>query len=456
MCVTRSIRWLCLALAIGVVSRADGDDSVAIPAEQSQAMRALVDELVRLGLPDTAGAEYFVGPAYVQQQLDPAKEEPVVPMRYARIQESVPDSTEMIYKSIVPGPHFRLADGRWLLSLGYLLTPSDRQQVFTRKMEQRELQRVMADAAAAFPFEPNADFDEWFQKIPAADLEAMKTGVKQGVPLWQYLELPRNNTTLGVCFLLRAGASDAEVLSYTIVDTRCRDFWRMQPWTGPALPFDPTGQNEAYEAVVKKWEEERKTYDVEPLAVAFRRDLNRYFFHMLMHDESPYEPEVAAALARATLDAGDPQQLEGKIAALVASASLPVRPAEGVELAAVLQSWGEGETKMIVKNSSTAGDRPSITTVFENTTAAYSPSVKDLPALFALLDDSRPTRWVDHQGDRSVGENALRAIAMVLEKNPLELVGVEATAPWTEEARANANQALREWWRENRSKYANH
>jgi hypothetical protein len=442
-----------MALAIGVVSRVDGDEAAAIPADQSQAMRTLVDELVRLGLPDTAGAKYFVGPAYVQQQLDPAQEEPVLPMRYARIQETVPESTEMIYKSIVPGPHFRLADGRWLLSLGYLLTPSDRQQVFTRKTEQRELKQVMADAEAAFPFEPDAEFDEWFRKIPAADLEAMKTGVKQGVSLWQYLELPRNNTTLGVCFLLRAGASDAEILSYTIADTRCRDFWRMQPWTGPALPFDPTGQNDAYEAVAKKWEETHKTYDVEPLSVAFRRDLNRYFFHMLMHDESPYEPVVAAALARATLDDGDPQQLEEKIAALVASASLPATTAEDAELAARLQSWGDGEAKMIVKNSSAAGDRPSITTVLERTSSNYTPSRKDLPELFELLDDSRPTRWVDYQGDRSVGESALRAIAIVLEKNPLELVRVEATAPWTEETRAKANGALREWWGENRSKY---
>ena len=94
----------------------------------------------------------------------------------------------------------------------------------------------MKDAAAAYPFRPDADFDDWFKKIPVDDRVAMKVGVKQGVPLWQYFQLPRNDTTLGVCFLLRAGASDAAILSYTIADTRCRDFWRMQPWTGPAAP----------------------------------------------------------------------------------------------------------------------------------------------------------------------------------------------------------------------------
>ena len=84
-------------------------------------MESLVDKLVRLGLPDAAGGEYFVGQAYVQQQFDPAKDAPIVPVECVRIQETVPESTEMVYKFIVPGPHIKLSDGRWLLSLGYLL-----------------------------------------------------------------------------------------------------------------------------------------------------------------------------------------------------------------------------------------------------------------------------------------------------------------------------------------------
>jgi hypothetical protein len=221
----------------------------------------------------------------------------------------------------------------------------------------------------------------------------------------------------------------------------------------PALPFDPTGQNQAYETLEQNWEEDHKTYDVEPLSVAFRRDLSRYFFHMLMSEASPYPPEVAAALARATLDEGDPQHLGEKINALLASAKLPHLPAPDADLATVLQSWGEPEQRMVVTNTTT-GDNPSITTMFENVSAEYNPSRKDLPELFALLDDLRPTRWTDFQGCRDVGENALRAIAIVLEKNPLELVGCEATLPWTTESRREANQKLREWWEANRDAYA--
>jgi hypothetical protein len=49
MAVVRTIRGLLMALAICGVGRADGKDVVSIPAEDREAMRALVDELVRLG-----------------------------------------------------------------------------------------------------------------------------------------------------------------------------------------------------------------------------------------------------------------------------------------------------------------------------------------------------------------------------------------------------------------------
>ena len=105
---------------------------------------------------------------------------------------------------------------------------------------------------------------------------------------------------------------------------------------------------------------------------------------------------------------------------------------------------------MVVTNSGTAG-KPGITTEFENVAADFSPTRAQLAALFALLDDSRPTRWIDYQGGRTVRENALRAIAVVLEKNPLDVIGRDVMAPWTEESRRSANRALQKWWKENQA-----
>ena len=439
-------------IVLTIPSLANAAEVVPIPADERKAILTLVNDLVRLGLPDTADSEYFVGPAFVQQQFDPAKEEPIVPVHFSRIQETVPDSTEMVYKYIVPGPHFRLADGRWLLSLKYLLSPGERHQVFTSKLEKRELASVLQYASTAHPFRPNAEYDDWFKKLKAENLDAIKIGVKQGVPLWQYLHLPRNNTTLGVCFLLRAGVKEADLLCYTIVDTRCRDFWRTQPRSGTAGPFDPTEQYEGIDQLEKDWDDQHKTYEVERLSVAFRRDLHRYFFHILAQEDGPYSSELAAAFARATLDENDPQLRAEKISELLTRTSLPHEPDADAKLDAILQSWGKREQKMVVTNSSTDGNL-GITTEFENVSSVFSPTRRHLPELFALLDDSRPTRWIDYQGSRCVGENALRAIALVLEENPLDLVHHNAMAPWTKQARRNANRNLRKWWDENQAKY---
>lgn len=440
-----------LAVLLTSLGGVHAEDKVVVPAGEREKIVALVDELVELGLPDTAGGEYFVGRALVQQQLDPEKESPVLPMQYSRIQETVPGSSDMIYKFIVPGPHMRLADGRWLISLGYLVTPSEQVQVFTRQVTKRELNNVWEDASKEFPFEPDAEFDEWFAQVRTDDLDAMKLGVQQGVPLWRYLELPRNNTTLGVCFLLRAGASDADLLCYTIADTRCRDFWRLQPWSESGAPFDPTGRFEGFEQAEKNWDENHETFTVEPLSVAFRRDLHRYFFHMLTRGDRPYSPELLASLAKATLDPDDPQQREEKIDALAASLRLPSEPAKDDDLASVLQSWGPSEQRMVVKNTTDDGN-PSISTEIE-VVSGFHPTRKDLPKLFELLDDNRPSRWVDFEGARTVGENALRAIAVVLEQNPLSLIDRDPAEPWTKESRQQANQALREWWDEHSAEY---
>ncbi|MCO6043843.1 hypothetical protein NG895_07975 [Aeoliella sp. ICT_H6.2] len=447
-----TICGLLAAVFLSLSSGVQAEHGVAIPAAEREKIVSLVDELVALGMPDVAGGEYFVGPAYVQQQLDPATESTAVPMQYSRIQETVPDSGEMIYKYIVPGPHFRLADGSWLISLGYLVKPDDRLQVFTRQLTKRDLDNVLEQATVEFAFEPDEDFAEWFADIRTDDLDTMKQGVEQGVSLWRYLQLPRNNTTLGVCFLLRAGASDADVLCYTIADSRCRDYWRMQPWLEGATPFDPTEQFEGFEQAEENWEAEHETYSVEPLNVAFRRDLHRYFFHMLTQDDRPYSAELTAKLAKATLDQGDPQHRAAKVDALLAALELPPQPADDAELADVLRSWGRAERRMVVKNSSDDGNA-SITTEFEMVHAGFTPSRQNLPKLFDLLDDSRPTRWIDHDGAHSVGENALRAIAMVLEQSPWELIDRDPAAPWTEQSRQQANQALRKWWEANRDDY---
>ena len=320
---------------------------------------------------------------------------------------------------------------------------------FIRSLDAAEIAGASQKAAAQFPFVANQDFDVWFEKLSTDQLDAMKQGVKQGVPLWRYFQLPRNDTSLGMFCLMRAGVKEASVLSYTIADARCRDYWRMRYWSGEDYPFDPTGQYQGIDDLADSWPGEGNPYLVETPSTAFRRDLHRRFFHLLRGSVQPYPPGVTAALANATVDPGDPQHIKDRIAALVAARQIAKLPPKDADLATRLMSWGEPDAdeqaSFEVTNTGT-DQRPSITTVFTTPPPAYEPQHNDLPQLFALLDDERPTRWIDYQGSRTVGENALRAIAMILHKNPLELVDAANLEPWTKERRKHVNEALVKWW----------
>lgn len=427
-------------------------DGIGLPTDERRAIDQLVDKLFANGLPDTKGAKYFVGPARVTQRFDPDLTQPLLPMEFCVMQSTVPDSKEMEYVFEIPGPHFELRDGRWLLGLDYLIDAKKTSRLQTKKGSSRKLAGAAELAREQFPYAPAPDFDEWFANVSAPDLQALKDGVKNGVPLWQYFQLPRNDTAVGVMYLLRAGAEDASVLSYTVADTRCRDYWRMNYWSGEEGPFDPTGKYAGLEKVADIWQSKQEKCVAESPSQAFRRDLHRYFFYQLRQPNSEFSDDTLAALATATLDPDDPQHLAKRLQMLVASKRIAETPPPNATLVDRLKAWGAPQSTMKVTNTP-QGANPGLTTVFEQSTPAYEPKQQDLQALFALLDDDRPTRFVDYQGARTVGENALRAIAVILDTNPLSLVESESLEPWTPERRRTVNRALLEWWKSNQDKY---
>ncbi|MEX2092619.1 MAG: hypothetical protein WD971_08065, partial [Pirellulales bacterium] len=273
------------------------ENEITLPVNERQVINALVGKIFAIGMPDTRGGKYYVGPARVTQRFDPDATSPVLPMEYCSIQSTVPDSKEIDYTFTVPGPHFKLSDGRWLLGLQYLIRLNAEVQISTQKMQGRELKMALQRATKEYSFEPSGDFDDWFLDLSAKNLDEIKTGVKGGVPLWRYFQLPRNDTTIGMLCLLRAGVDEAEVLAYTIADTRCRDFWRMNYWSGTEGPFDPTGSYSDIEKLEEIWHRQHASYPVETPSVAFRRDLHRYFFYLLRQPEHTDSLDTMAALA---------------------------------------------------------------------------------------------------------------------------------------------------------------
>lgn len=74
---------------------------------------------------------------------------------------------------------------------------------------------------------------------------------------------------------------------------------------------------------------------------------------------------------------------------------------------------------------------------------------EDLPALAALVADGRPTTWVSRElieygrpYPRSVGDNALRAMADVLHLDPRWLVDADPRSTWTADERQRVGKAM--------------
>jgi hypothetical protein len=166
--------------------------------------------------------------------------------------------------------------------------------------------------------------------------------------------------------------------------------------------------------------------------------------------------DAAAAAAKAMIDPHDPQGNAAKIDALLAGAKLPVAVAEKAGLVERLQSW-EARPRMprmvVGGGGPQANGSITMSTTFVAPVAAYRPEKKDLDALIALLGDERPSRFFDFNGPRTVGDNAFRAVALLLEADPRKLAGYSVDKPWTAAERKAAAAAVQKWWKEHRKEY---
>ena len=146
----------------------------------------------------------------------------------------------------------------------------------------------------------------------------------------------------------------------------------------------------------------------------------------------------------------------GSLDRLLARATLPTTAAEGADLAARMQSWepsgeasdgGEG-----LPDAATIAQMPAeMRQIFLAKLArskAWRPAESDLPALLALAEDARASRWLDHGTPRCLGDNALRAIAGVIGFDPRLLLGRPLDAPWTDAERTATAGGLRAWWQQ--------
>ncbi len=274
------------------------------------------------------------------------------------------------------------------------------------------------------------------------------------VPISFHLTQRTEGLPVTAAVLHLAGWPDLGAAAVAIADQRARQFGQLQPWREPDQPFDPTGADGPAVAAERAWRAGHATVTPEDPLTAFRRALFRWGRAQISAapEEALVPPPTAAALCRTLLDPLDPQGNTARIMALLAATHVPVVVRADAALDERLQSWeARPRAPRLVVTGGVDGASPS--TAFVTPPMAYVPDAKDYDGLIGLLDDERPSRCIDASGARTVGDNALRALAALFKADPRALAGLPTDHPWTAAERKATAKALEMWWQGNRYKY---
>ena len=422
--------------------------------EVSVEVRAVIDAMLKGGFPDAKDATVYVGQLSVSAKFDPSKGMPL-PSSASDSQMTHSGSPLMTYGYKFSGLHFKLADGSWIVSLSYHFKPGKDDKVNEKECKQIDVKAITADAAAAAPLDAEKQATQWLAKAAPAQRARCAATMNRLIPVSQYLEIGSEDMPVALLLLDRAGWGDAAEISLGIADQRSRNYWQLRPWTEAESAFDPTGVYPNSKKEQSDWEAAHMPFVSEPPADAFRRAMFRWD-RMQIYSNEPEDAlvsaDVAIAIGKATLDPKDPQNNLARITALAASNKLPVSADEKADLPKRLQSWEARarEPRMVVAGN--AGES-SITTSFAAPVASYTPISSDLDALVQLLADERPSRFADFSGPRTLGDNAWRAVTVLLKDDPRKLAGHPTDKPWTSDERIAAAKAVQEWWKTHRGEF---
>lgn len=397
-----------------------------------------------------------MGPLSVSATFDPAKEAPPLPADASKTQMTNPGSTKMTYGYAFDGLHFKLADGTWLISLAYRFKPRAGDAVDAGRATPIDLATLTADAAKAKPFKAEKDAAGWLDGIAPAQRARAAAAMDFLVPVTFRLKLNPDALAPALILLHRAGWADAAAAAISVADQRSRSYWQLRPWTDPDAPYDPTGAYPRSKDEEQAWKKAHPLGEPEAPATALRRALFRWCRAQLMSEDPLLPPETAAAACKAALDPKDPQKYGPRTDALLAGAKLPVTPAANADLATRLQSWEARprRPRMMVTGGSEGGNSLTMSTGFSAPAPGYVPKKEDLDALVALLGDERPSRFWDFAGPRTVGDNAWRAVATILEADPRTKAGIPTEKPWTAAERKSEAAAFQKWWKDHRKEFS--
>ncbi len=425
-----------------------------MPADERRALDAVVERAIAAGVPDPKGGTFLHGK-----------------VTYQVVRGSAGSTTSQ--KQTADGLHLRLADGRLLLNLRWLVATSG-----DGAIDISGLQEITPDKIAELGTK-HPNFARW----NAGDSEAQfkKFYAASELPMLRASLAARGLVILAMgssgdlawpsMVLLRMNVPDAE---FVAISCAMNALWNEdgthlmegRPSTLTLVSGDQGALWQESSARMQKW----KNLTVPAASRIVRLGIAANFMNMLMRDQRwvwqrpstavMLSDDQAAASALRMLDDNDVgvAQVRADIKRLRERAAIPETIAATADLPTILTWWNEavsqgGSDENAEEMLQHLDQMPAEHRQVLITQALMARLRKAaLGDLVALVGDERTSRWVDHFRARTVGDNALRALAIRLGVDPRVLIERDPKALWTAEERTATFAALTTWWATNRDK----
>lgn len=434
--------------------------SLLTPAERA-GIDALAEALVAAGVPETRGSTVVLGKIVVSEPAPAVVQEHVARM-WSSSREETKDG-QLI--RTFDGAHLLLADGRWLFNLCEPYTAKPGRSIVPDEAAKRIPPSALLGELTGRPNRGRSMDMRWISVFTPDERVRLEAIANQTVPL-RSLEGP---WAMGINLLMlhRAGVPGADAM---LLMTGLGQVWPSKvEWGDVAPPIQLLDGDNLWsrwqrlarggaEPDREQWlREHAGAFAIPDPQPALRRQISRWFRNQLLDPEFMAAFGLDAPRAMAQTLAFLPEERRAAATVdldlLVARTALPRQAPTDADLATRLQSWTPGRvsdqnepeiTEEMIARMPTESQAHMRKRLEDR--RAWKPADSDIPALLALLTDARPSRWMDNQTPRTVGDNALRALARLVRFDPRLLVGRDPATPWTDAERTASAEALRSWW----------
>ncbi len=439
-----------------------------MPEVEKKELLAVVERAIAAGFPDAKGGTFMYGSVAYK-----VKSRELMMVNYWEKQETKYEERK------ADGLHLRLADGRLLMNLRWLMPTTGTDAVDISKLEIIAPDKLIEFGAKHLAAQQQSidDEDAW-NKAHYAESELPKLRAIRAVSGLRGLTYDSFSAAMA---MLRMQVPQAELValenavSWLWNRSEVDDFaeGRQRPLS---LMTEHMNHSEMYIKQMNDKNErriKRSGLRLPSVVSCLRKEAVWSFINSLYDEEmgrpmaamtpSPQQSRVAALALIDDVDVGSAalRQLVGRLEMRL---SIPAELTLKSGLFDIFR-WGDGSYWLsqfhhVPESRYTEEETAELFSRFQNkelqqviirmvAPLLQQASVSDL---IDLVGDQGVSRWVESLVVHSIGDNALRALAYHFGCDPRVLIGRDPLAPWTQQEALATARALQDWWQTNQKK----